>query len=310
MHSPIDIAEFLRSEVQEPFLFAANPGNAGDALMACATYDLFQRLGLPYDNVGHEYLLTPKNVRNKVVVFSGGGNFNEAGYNAYARLLENIHGHVRKIIVLPHTISGNDSLLSKLDRNVVLICRERVSFDHVKRTARGARTYLAHDMAFWLDVEALLNYKPRYLKSALKKIVLKLLRNNAHAQYPSLQHYWQGLLMDMKHGAVKRNDGQTEAYLFRTDIESTAIPLPASNMDASLAFNFGVTSIQKSHYTVHHLLSFLNGYSRIHTNRLHIAIAAALLGKTVLFRANNYYKCQAVYEFSIKERFPNVIWQD
>ena len=41
---------------------------------------------------------------------------------------------------------------------------------------------------------------------------------------------------------------------------------------------------------------------------LHLAIAGALLGKPVECYPNSYFKNEAVYHFSMKDRFPNVQW--
>lgn len=303
----INISDFLREEITEPIIYVANSGNAGDALMACATYDLFDKLGIAYINVTHAFLADPSTVENRIVVLAGGGNFNEAGYNTYPRLLEQIHDRAKKIIVLPHTISQNENLLSRLGKHVTLICREQISFNHVSNAAPKARVLRAHDMAFMLDVDSILNFRPRYLISVLKKLGARLADMEVSHSYPTIRAYGQGLWLSRPWGGAKRHSRE-DAYLYRMDIESTDIPIPEGNLDASLTFNFGVTSPMKARYTVHHLLKFLSGYEVIHTNRLHITIASALLNKTVNFHANNYYKCRAVFEHSIMNRFPNVIW--
>lgn len=41
------------------------------------------------------------------------------------------------------------------------------------------------------------------------------------------------------------------------------------------------------------------------TDRLHVAIAGALLGKSVELHANSYFKNRAVYQFSLRS-FPSV----
>jgi exopolysaccharide biosynthesis predicted pyruvyltransferase EpsI len=56
------------------------------------------------------------------------------------------------------------------------------------------------------------------------------------------------------------------------------------------------------------ILRFLKDFDEIHTNRLHICIAGALIGIKVHFYPNSYWKNRAVYEHSIKGRYENVQW--
>lgn len=303
----IHVPTFLRQTLTEPFDYYPNPGNAGDALMAKATYDLFEALELKFDSFDHSSLKDAKRLQAKTVVLGGGGNFAEGGYNNYADILARLHQEVEQVVVLPHTIHGNTQLLSQLGENVTLICRERVSYKHVKQHAPKAKVYLAHDMALLLDAETLLAFKPRYFSAMAVRAAYKLIGSEKAHLYPTFDSYLSGLRLS------RANDRQSApgtkiAHLFRTDIEKTQVALPADNLDASLAFNFGVTSPIKATFTVHHLMKYLNSFDVINTNRLHVAIAAGLLGKQVNLSSNSYFKCRAVYDYSLKVAFPNISW--
>lgn len=304
-----DVSAFLKEALTEEFDYVPNPGNAGDALMAKATYDLFDKLNLRYRSLEHSSLDNPNRVKNQVIVLGGGGNFTEGGYNSYAKLLARIHQHAKLVIVLPHTIHGNAELLSELGNNVVLFCRERVSHEHVRRHAKKARVLLAHDMAFLLDVQSVLSFKTRYLSGPLKKALYKASGSDRYRLFPGLVDYWQGFRSRVPILCPELPRGRI-GNLYRTDIEKTGIALPKGNIDASLAFNFGVTSPVKAGFTVFHLFRFLGRFDVVHTNRLHLAIAAALLGKKVNFSSNSYFKCRAVYEHSLRKQYPNVNWID
>ncbi|NJL87776.1 MAG: hypothetical protein HC886_20175 [Leptolyngbyaceae cyanobacterium SM1_1_3] len=95
---------------------------------------------------------------------------------------------------------------------------------------------------------------------------------------------------------------------FRKDIESTSIEIPEDNIDVSYIFAFYDFSEGAVQEVVQRMLRFLNNFEIVNTNRLHICIASALLGKKVNFYANSYYKNESVYNFSIKDRLPNVAW--
>jgi exopolysaccharide biosynthesis predicted pyruvyltransferase EpsI len=71
---------------------------------------------------------------------------------------------------------------------------------------------------------------------------------------------------------------------------------------------YGTDNEEVGFYTCHRLLSFMRQWDEIKTNRLHLGIAGALLGEKVKFYGNNYYKCKAIYQYSMKNRFPNVQW--
>lgn len=51
-------------------------------------------------------------------------------------------------------------------------------------------------------------------------------------------------------------------------------------------------------------LRHLDRYETVATDRLHIAIGAAILGKTVLIATGNYFKIRAIYDTSVAPHFP------
>lgn len=303
----IDVPSFVSQKLARPFVFLPNPGNAGDALMATATYDLFDNLGLKYSSCRVDDAMIQTHLRGKTVVLSGGGNFSEGGYNNYANLLSRIHKQAGRVFVLPHTIQGNDQLLAQFGENVTLICRELVSYRHARQCVTGARVLLGHDMALLLDVKKVLADTPHHLALLLRKAASRSTGSSAARLYPPLKSILRGLRWQLL-SIFKHPKKEKVAFLYRTDIEKTARPLPPGNMDASIVFNFGVTSPIMAGFTVFHLLQFLDGFETINTNRLHVAIAGALLGKQVNLSSNSYYKCRAVYDHSLKDAFPNVKW--
>lgn len=88
---------------------------------------------------------------------------------------------------------------------------------------------------------------------------------------------------------------------FRSDKESVLDTLPESNNDIS--YN---GYAQKS---LDDLIDALGKYTKINTDRLHVAICATLLGKQVRLFPNSYYKNKAVFDYSLK-KFPNVSFND
>ena len=52
--------------------------------------------------------------------------------------------------------------------------------------------------------------------------------------------------------------------------------------------------------------TIVSSFTKINTNRLHVAIMGALYGREVNLYPNSYYKNKEVYEYSIKNKFSNV----
>lgn len=95
------------------------------------------------------------------------------------------------------------------------------------------------------------------------------------------------------------SEGSGVGFFFRRDFERVeGMAFPARNRDIS-AEGTETTPIA----------SFLEAIARfetIHTNRLHVSIAAAMMGRRVHLYANSYFKNKAIYDASLKRAFPNV----
>ncbi|MBV7332934.1 glycosyltransferase [Chloroflexi bacterium TSY] len=88
-------------------------------------------------------------------------------------------------------------------------------------------------------------------------------------------------------------------YFFRTDAESAKrYPIPSENRDVSFEGNhlLGVAPF----------FAAIAKFAVIHTDRLHVAIAACLLGRDLHFYPGSYFKNWAVFTSSIRPYFDNV----
>ena len=96
-----------------------------------------------------------------------------------------------------------------------------------------------------------------------------------------------------------KKEGKGEVNCFRTDNESRLWRVPKPNFDIS---NMG----REYHHTLL-LLDLLANFETINTDRLHVTIAGALLGKKVRVFDNSYHKNRSMYEYSLRDQYPNVI---
>ncbi len=294
----------LLKKLDEKIYFYPNPGNAGDSLIACATFQFFEKHNVNYEIVADGNF----DGTGKTVVYGGGGNFGGEESRA-GRFVRKYKDSVKNLVFMPHTIFGAEELLASLKENTYLVCRERVSYEFVSKHASTANVFLHDDIVFQADVNALLREKPsvNFIPYLLRESKSKLKAGSNYDFGLSLN----GFLTYNFHRAKKKLGLTSKGKVlqaFRVDVERTSDVVPPGNVDLSAVLE--LSSCQKSlaELSCYSFLSEINAFEEVYTDRLHIGIAAALLGKRVKLYANNYYKIRAIYEYSIKDKFPNVEW--
>lgn len=291
------IREAQRSP-QEQVYFVPNPGNAGDALITAAAYQVFDKGGFRVRPVH----LNRFDAQDKLVVYNGGGNLINEGTHSY-RTIRALHRQARRLILLPHTVTSVDPLLDELGSNVTIVAREAVTYDYLRSRRGQHRTLLMHDLVFELDVAALL---ARNTSAVPYWLPLHFAVNKALSLYPhcSLSTLPRALLRR----GLPGDASQSIANYFRTDGESRGTPVPADNVDISEYFMLERAPRALVDLSAQRFIRAITGRDRIRTDRLHVTIAAAILGKPVEFFPNNYFKCAAVFAHSIRDRYPSVKW--
>jgi len=277
-YNEIDIQQILERHKGQEICYCPNPGNAGDALIAHSTYNLFLNYKIRCSIIGLTDI-----VKGKSVFYGGGGNLRvtrSMGHRplsalklllegkikssirvlvkrkASIRFLRNNIKQNKEIIILPYTINAFEGFFRTVPPNMRIMCREKLSYQFVHNIIPNKKNvYLSKDLAFYLDLR-------------------------------SLQQKGSGTL-----------------NCFRTDkAEKTNIRLPKDNIDLSRHFGSGKWNNESMTSRISYLfIKHINQYEHINTNRLHVAIAGGLLGKKVNLYANAYYKNQAVYEYSMRK---------
>jgi exopolysaccharide biosynthesis predicted pyruvyltransferase EpsI len=296
-HSGIRFAELwtpeaeslFRSLSNETVYYCPNPGNAGDSLIAEATLQLFAQYGVDIQLIGLDHIGP---FDGKTVVFGGGGSL-ISGNDTASSFIERVRASATRTVLLPQSIDGHYDLLKTSGRNVTICCRDRVSYEYVCNAAPEAEVLLLHDLGFMLDVEKVLSARRSLFASYAALRPELTLRRVGRILYRTVQYR-----------AVDRET----LNAFRGDKEASALVLPSPNLDVSVLFGFGVKSIDVIGFSVAQLLEFINQFDAVHTNRLHVCIAATLLGKMVHFYPNSYWKNVEVYRHSIMGRIGNVCW--
>jgi exopolysaccharide biosynthesis predicted pyruvyltransferase EpsI len=203
-------------------------------------------------------------------------------------------GTWRELIILPHTIRAYAEELGSFRQNCFVFCRERPSYDFVKRYAPNANTFLSHDLAFGSNLDEIRNQKPN-LRARSMIDFIRQLRSQARYQ--------------MQIARTARARKQPDVLnAFRVDVEKTAIETPADNVDISSALAGNAMLPIPSLLATRRMIQMLSNFRVIRTNRLHVAIMAAMLGQEVHFYDNSYGKNYDVFVHSMEGRFNNVHW--
>lgn len=284
----MEVLDFLSELKGIDFYYFPNPGNAGDSVIACATYQVFNKLNLKFtvcdlNNVDVD-------LRGKVVVLGGGGNFINL-YPNVRRFFQKYHDVCERIILLPHTVRDQDEIIKSLSGNVTLFAREIPSYDYLSSIETESKCYLDHDMALLMNISEVPDY---FL--IRRKLTFALFFRNVKRFVRSFSYRLRNRSQDL--------------YVFRGDSESSNVAFfdygKVHNIDLSQAFAADSMDEYESFDTVNKMISFINSYQIVHTDRLHVCILSALLGKQVKFYANSYDKNKSIYEFSLKDRFDSV----
>lgn len=287
-----ELERLLTSLRHEEFVYAPNPGNSGDSLIAYATYQLFERLSLHYE-VGDFQGVYP----GRIVIYGGGGNFVEPYQSANQFVLGNLPV-CKLLVILPHTVRSYQDTLSQMGSNCIVFCRERPSFEFVKRHATKATCLLSHDVALSTNIERLRSEAAHTMHS---------FSSGFNTRLRELKRMLKTLIYGLKNF---RSPNTLNA--FRTDDERTHVHISSANIDVSYVCARPDTriTVDASRQVAVRMMQFIDRFDTVRTNRLHVGILSAMLGKRVELYDNSYGKIRAVYEHSLRNRFDNVVWHE
>jgi len=267
-------------------VFFPNPGNAGDALIAAATWQYFDRLGI------RPVVTRPQDFqRGSNLILGGGGNL-VPHYRSMADALEAcLARDVARCLLLPHSIRGHEALLSSLDGRFTVVCRELASLEHVRKHAPRAISLLADDMAMGLDFDAL-----KQLTSSLRhRLALVLDRS-----WRKRGRKWRRALARMG------PDSEGRLTILRSDFESASGVRGSPEHDLPKHYSTQCRHRAGCEQVAMDIHTLLLKARKVRTDRLHIALPAALLGLEVEILDNNYGKLSAVWETSLAAGYPKV----
>lgn len=216
--------------------------------------------------------------KDEVILIQGGGDFNDMCGSYGLRLLKTILKHCPEniLIVGPQSYYFEMTNFPKFFTNhkgkVYLFCREKFSYKLLQsmRFPENVKILLSRDMAFYAIEDIL----PLYKNAKVNSFSYDLL---------AFREDVESIINDEIKKLIKMKIGGTRRIL------ESDISIRAKNL--SEFFNLIVCS------------------RRVYTDRLHIGMVAALLGKKVFLFPCCYWKTKGVYLYNLKN-YNNVVFID
>lgn len=267
-----------------PFYYWPNNGNLGDLLIAEATRQFFQRNNLDYLEFNPD---APPKEKSYHLVYGGGGRFTPhwGGLERFSELLT--APAVRKCVILPHSISGVDTFVRAFDERHTIIARTEATRLYCREQNRAAHVEVADDMALQMD--------------------LSFLPTSETAEHTLPQGLYENMLKNTRSATVSiPGTGHRVTFILRTDREKSSRYSSPFAYDLSLALPN--TDCRENPLNGAWLRAFadaLGDCDWIVTDRLHVAVMAHLVGKTILLLDNDYGKLSGVWHQTLC-RFNNV----
>lgn len=278
----LEIFDELKGYKEGQIYYLTSGGNAGDALINASFYILAKRNNIKFKQIKPEEQY-PQFNKNDILLIAGGGTI-VADWDSIPNAITTILKHyvVPKIIILPQSIYGINTLINQFPTETIVFCREKRSFDYCKSNGHK-NSFIEEDLALKLDINELNKQEAIRPKTTLKNLIRHVL---------FYLHYFRSKVLRRK-----------EIKAFRTDKESTRNQhLWYIINDLSLIASFGQDNEKETFYTAKKFLELLDLYDTIYTDRLHITIGGYLLNKKVIIFDNKYGKCSGVYEESLRDK--------
>ena len=205
-----------------------------------------------------------------LLVFGGGGSLVSL-YPGGIDCVASLQALGAPVVVLPHTVNGHPDFWRHAAR-VTVFCREKESLTYLEQFPQ-VEALPAHDMARALDLTA----DPFTTVVAMREAYA------ARGETRVLRAF--------------RRDAEAAGAIAEDTLDLSALAYPP------------LVSVTSLHGHTCALLAALAGYSAIHTDRLHLAIAGGLLGIPVVLFDNVYGKNKAVFTASLQARFSSMVFE-
>ena len=278
------------------FLFYPNVGNLGDVIIAQSEYQMLDSHNFNY-RIHNAYIPDNQPDNDFNVVYGGGGLF--VGYWNYEKVLSLFSSkHLKKAVILPSSFRNCDDLMMVFDERFTVFCREKESYNYCVCENSRAKFYCADDMSFSLNINInkTIDFNKNWDEIKLNKT--QSMFNNLFFFYKTVHN---NIVDALRSKTEILKTGYRLAYFLRTDKEKAINFTNINSIDLSIFANNTCTDKGVVALLSDLFIRSINTVDVIVTDRLHIGIVGAILGKKILFFDNVYGKISGVYNMSMKE---------
>lgn len=272
--------EFLTIHGDATFYTTAAPGNSGDLLL---------QAGLQRYLATQQVTVTTSPSQADIILMHGGGSIDDVWGTGLDHLLRLLCSHPQKaIVVAPSTIHFTETdlaaVLAPYTQPVHFFVREQYTYDRLQASGlpKNVTVQLAHDTAFLLQDTTWL---AQQLRQSTDSYTLCALRTDCESAYSNLvlNHTPANLWEYGKRFLITQ---QQKQFLH------THVP-EVQTADV-------VVWDDVSYRDFPTFLTTVRAAAEIYTDRLHVGILGALLGKPVHLFSTKYDKVRGVYEQSLR----------
>ncbi len=297
-----------------------NPGNLGDGLISFATIHVFNKLGLSYEF----YDSCKKYTSDYTLVYGGGGYMVPEWIDI--EKMRNLFSapKLQRCVILPHSIYGCHDVLELMDARFTIFTREMRSYNYVRQHSSGPDVYLVNDMAFYVECDLINrlteneNLNSCSLAESLFanlarcfRLMLRSLKFKSCVTCDCLANIYllkrktaPSLVKKMEEIVQRLDDGRCVAWFMREDKEkSLSFSLPDDIPSYDLSSLIPNALWAEPRFTELSVSLFFSAIQRVDvviSDRLHVSIAAAILGKQTIMLDNNYGKLFGVWQKSMQ----------
>jgi len=281
---------------RQPLIVIPNMGNAGDALINHALYSTLKQNNIPFAVQEAAFLSNVSRDHTYLIMVNGTLH---GPTNPMDEIITRITLAGGDMVLFSATITQRNRLLQSLQKTTTVICREPVSYEYVRDVRPDLTVVLSEDATMAIaDGHATMPFPP-----IRRKIVMRL---RALAKTIKLGYPLSFGLAPLAFCARPIHCQNLSA--FRCDNERIGMAIPENNIDLSLVVSVRRQTPEWTEACAALFLQIIKSKQHIQTDRLHIAIGCGLTGTNCRFLPNNYYKCQAIYDHSLKKRFAHIKW--
>ena len=280
------------------FKFLPNKGNMGDIVIAASEFQYFNSNKYVYEVF--DELKTEKYTNPYNLVYGGGGLWHSLYKDDYQSILKIFKSkNLKKCVILPSSFYDCDDVISLFDERFTVFCREKQSFEYCKSLNKKAKFLLADDMVINADFD---DFKSNLFD---KEIFKQNFFNLTKFSLGKVYKYYSKIRENARTGLMEI--GNTNIGLLMRSDDEGVINISDQYKTTDLSDYGGgyACDISLDYLLTQLFLNIIDNFEIIVTDRLHVGICAAKLGKEVYLVDNSYKKVSEVYKQSLY-RYQNV----